>query len=241
MSIERRYDPKHQASLKALLELDDSEIKTLVSIVDYRQHKSIASEVLASLIRMEFGKESGLFDAITATLHQRVIKGVQSCLRKKEWVRLGASNSELVEDAAIYFWEKFIENEEAICNAEVRFGIYLQNRVVDYFRSQLAEKNTILSIDKLETVDKDGKKSNFVDSIPDTLENSPEMHAIRTQDSSVLMNILIKLPKKERNAFYFRAECKFDWNKIAKLIGCSVPTARKLFNSSLKKLQGAIE
>ena len=45
----------------------------------------------------------------------------------------------------------------------------------------------------------------------------------------------------ERNAFYFRAEFKYEWKKVAELLGCSIPTARKYFDGAMEKLEGALD
>jgi DNA-directed RNA polymerase specialized sigma24 family protein len=49
------------------------------------------------------------------------------------------------------------------------------------------------------------------------------------------------LPKRERDAFYFREEFKYEWAKVAELLGCSVPTARKYRDQAMDKLKGAME
>ena len=238
----RKRDPKHEASLNVLIKLDTYDMKLLLSIDDYRNSDFIASEVLASLVIMKYGEQSDLLGAIVKSLHKRVIKGIQGCIKRNETLQvLVATNSEFVQETASYFWEKLLDDKQVVSNSEVRFGVYLQNRVVDYMRHLLTDENTRESMDNFANVDEEGNTSNFIDTVSGDHDDSPEMIAIRSQEQSKLMSALMGFPENERNAFYFRVECKYDWTTVAQFIGCSVPTARKLYNSCMEKLKGVFE
>ncbi len=238
----RKRDEKHESALNFLVQLDCEEIKRLLLIEDYRNSEYVASEVLASLIRARYGLQSDLLELITRALHRRVIIGIHACIRKNETLRsLTMDNSELVQDTVSYFWEKFFEDEQLVSNSEVRFGVYLQDRVIDYMRHLLTEENTRESVDTFTATDEEGNFSNYIDTVEDDINNSPEIEVMRLQDKSRVMTALINLPQKERNAFYFRVECEYDWMKVAKLLHCSIPTARALLNLSIEKLQGALK
>jgi DNA-directed RNA polymerase specialized sigma24 family protein len=84
----------------------------------------------------------------------------------------------------------------------------------------------------------DGDPMNFIDTVEDINGETPENAAMRRQLSAKMMGVLMALPKQERNAFYFRVECGYDWITVAKLLGCSIPTAREYVKRSLEKLQG---
>jgi RNA polymerase sigma factor (sigma-70 family) len=238
----RKRDPKHEASLNTLIQLLPEHIHRLLLINDHHNSEYIASEVLASLVRARYGVQSDLLGLITRALHRRVIIGIHACIRRNETLRtLAIDNSELVQDTASYFWEKFFEDEQLVPNSEVRFGVYLQDRVIDYMRHLLTEENTRESMDTFTSIDEEGNSSSYIDTVPDDLNDSPEINVMRLQDQSRLMSALVNLPQKERNAFYFRVECKYDWVKVAELLGCSIPKARDLLNLSIEKLQGALK
>jgi RNA polymerase sigma factor (sigma-70 family) len=118
--------------------------------------------------------------------------------------------------------------------------VYLKNKVDDYMIHLLTDENTIPSVDDMDATDEDGDEVEFYEMVKDPNCESPEEAAMRAQLSAKITNALVALPRPERNAFYFRIECEYDWHKVADLLECSVPTARKLVKRSLDKLQGAI-
>lgn len=237
----RKRDPKHEVSLNALIGLQPDQIKQQLLIDDYQHPDYVASEVLASLVRARYGKQSDLLEMITRAFHKRVIKGIQHCINRQETLRnLALSDNEFVGEATSYFWEKFSEDVQTVSNAEVRFWVYLQNKICDFKKHLQIEENTRLSIDSFTAADEESDSSNYIDTIVDE-SNDPEINAMRSQDKSRLMSTLMRLPQKERNAFYFRVECEYDWVKVAQLLECSIPTARSLLNLSIEKLQGALK
>lgn len=237
----RQRDPNHESRLRQLLELSPEDCKRQMATADYRQPGYVASEVLASLIRVRFGAATGVLSAATEALLRRVITGTEARIRGKEaWRQLEHNNSEVVAEAIAYFWDKFLHDQQAVCNAEVRFAVYLKNKVDDYMIHLLTEENTMPSVDDMDTTDEDGDEVECYEMVKDPNCESPEEAAMRAQLSAKVTSALMVLPRPERNAFYFRIECEYDWNKVADLLECSVPTARKLVKRSLDKLQGAI-
>lgn len=238
----RKHDPKHEIRLNALTSLKPDQIKHQLLIDDYLHPDYVASEVLASLVRIRYGLQNGLLELITRTLHKRVIIGIQGCINKNQTLRsLVVSNGELIKDATSYFWEKFLGDEQAVSNAEVRFGVYLTNRVIDYMRHLLTNKNSSESIDGFTSIDDEDSTSNFIDTVSDEFEESPEMIVIRNQTKSELNTALMKLTKNERAVFSYRSEYEYDWKQIAQFMDCSIPTAQKLFKASKEKLLGVLK
>ena len=102
----------------------------------------------------------------------------------------------------------------------------------------LTNENTMESIDDMGAKDEDGDEVEFIDIVKDPNGECPEQATMRGQLSAKITNALMALPRRERNAFYFRVECEYDWRKVADLLTCSVPTARELVKRSLEKLRG---
>ncbi len=238
----RQRDPNHERRLRQLLELSPEDCKRQIAITDYRQPDYVASEVLASLIRVRFGATTGILTAATEALHRRVVTGAEVRIRGKEaWHKLARNSSEVIAEAIAYFWDKFVHDQQSVCNAEVCFAVYLRNKVDDYMKHLLTNENTMESIDDMEAEDEDGEEVKFITMVKDPNGTSPEQIAIRGQLSTKITSALMALPRRERNAFYFRVECEHDWQQVADLLECSVPTARKLVKRSLEKLQGALD
>jgi len=238
----RKRDPKHEVSLNALISQKPDRIKQQLLIDDYQHSDYVASEVLASLVRARYGKQSDLLEVITRAFHKRVIKGIQHCINRQETLRsLALSDSEFVKEAASYFWEKFSEDVQTVSNAEVRFWVYLQNKVFDFKKHLLTEENTRQSIDSFTAADEEGNSSNYIDTVSDDSNDSPEINLMRSQRKAKLMSALMHLPQKERLSFFYRVECDYDWVKVAHLLDCSIPTARSLLKLSIDKLQGALK
>lgn len=237
----RQRDPNHERRLRQMLGLDPDECKRQIAIGDYLQSGYVASEVLASLIRVRSGATTGVLSAATEALHRRVIEGAEMRIRTKAaWRQLEHNNSEVVAEAISYFWDKFLHDDQAVCNAEVRFAVYLENKVDDYMRHLLTEENTRPSVDDMVGTDEDGDEVDFIDTVKDANGESPEDAAARGQFSAKITSVLMALPRRERNAFYFRVECEYEWKKVGELLGCSIPTARELVKRSLEKLRGEL-
>lgn len=234
----RKRDPLHQKRLEEILKLPPSDVKIQISIEDYRTPGYVSSEVLASIVRTGYGKATGVLDVAAAMLLRRVIVGASLRIRKKSfWREIAEHNNTVLDEAVSYFFEKFFEDTSEVSNSEVRFAIYLENRVDDYMKHLLAQKNSQSSLDAMSTIDEDGQQTHYVDTLEDDQAEQPLDFCMRKKLSIDLNDALMKMPKKERNAFYFRYECNYDWKKVAELLGCSIPTARDWVSKCEAKLK----
>lgn len=239
----RQRDPNHERRLQGLLTSSADDCKRQIAVSDYRKNDYVASEVLASIVRLRFGQTTGVLHAATEEMHRRVVKMVEIHTFRRHsdaWRELKHNCSEVVVDAISYFWTTFIEDEQVVCNAEVRFAVYLQNKVDDYMKHLLIEENTRKSINDIAASDEDGDEADFIDTVEDDIGKSPEAVAIKMQENEKINGAFMSLPRIERNAFYFRMECEYDWDTVAKFLGCSIPIARQHLNRGLEKLQGAL-
>lgn len=237
----RQRDPKHEQRLQSLLATSVDDCKRQIAVSDYQRTDYVASEVLATIIRLRYGQSTGILSVATEELHRRIVRRVEILIGDNvAWKELKRNCSEVLVDAVSYFWTKFIEDGQVVCNAEVRFAVYLQNKVYDYMRHLLTEENTRKSVDAMSASDEDGNETEFIDTVEDKHGESPEAAAIRKQESVKNASALMALLPAERHAFYFRMECGYDWKTVAQLLDCSIPTARQHLNRSLEKLQGAM-
>ena len=235
----RKRETHHQIQLDSIPSIATSELSRRFGL-DHHHPDHIASEVLATLVLNRVGQASGVTDAAAEAL----IKRIQSLVGKRwqgmksrpEVIRRGG---QAFEDVLDYVWDKLLEEKGPLSNAEYRFGIYVGNRVDDFLRHLRAEKNSMDSVDGMES--EDDSATFTADDIEDDNAETPEEALMRKQQSGKVIQVLMDLPKLERDAFYFREEFKYEWAKVAAMLGCSVPTARKYRDQAMNKLKGAME
>jgi hypothetical protein len=238
----RKRDSKHQAQLASIQPLGPPELIRRIGIGDHNDSSHIASEVLATLIRNRFGQADGVVGAAVEELNRRIQvlvgKRMRGMMGQPEVARRG---DQALPDTIDYVWDRFFEETVAISNAEVRFAVFVRDRVDDFMRHLRADKNSMESVDAMIVSDKEGNTTPFIDTVEDTDADNPEQALASKQQNAKVVIALMALPKVERNAFYFRAEFKYEWKKVAELLGCSIPTANKHFAAAMEKLEGALE
>jgi hypothetical protein len=238
----RKRDSKHQAQLASIQPLGPPELIRRIGIGDHNDSSHIASEVLATLIRNRFGQADGVVGAAVEELNRRIQvlvgKRMRGMMGQPEVARRG---DQALPDTIDYVWDRFFEETVVISNAEVRFAVFVRDRVDDFMRHLRADKNSMESVDAMIVSDKEGNTTSFIDTVEDTDADNPEQALTSKQQNAKVVIALTALPKVERNAFYFRAEFKYEWKKVAELLGCSIPTANKHFAAAMEKLEGALE
>lgn len=238
----RKRDPKHQAQLASIQPLSPPQLIRRIGIGDHNDLSHIASEVLATLIRSRFGQAEGVVSAAVEELNRRIQvlvgRRMRGMMGQPEIARRG---DQALPDTIDYVWERFFEETVAVSNAEVRFAVFVRDRVDDFMRHLRADKNSMESVDAMIAGDMEGHTTPFIDTVEATDAENPEQVLASKQQNAKALNVLMALPKVERNAFYFRAEFKYEWKKIAELLGCSIPTANKHFATAMEKLEGALE
>ncbi len=235
----RKYQPQHEKKLKIIEGLTAIEVIRRIRVVDYKADDFLDSEVLASLIRNRVQASDGVVDEAVDVLNRRIQVLVGKRLGS-EWYKMKARGSTVIEDTIDYVWEVLLK-AEGISNCEVYFTVFVHDRVDEYMRHLLTKKNSMESIDAMTVHDKDGNETAFIDTVMDDGIETPEEILMRTQQTAAVCGILMSLPQTERNAFYFRVICQYDWKKVAAFIGCSIPTARQHLNRSLEKLMEAMK
>ncbi len=237
----RKRDPNHTARQALLQSQPKAEWLRQVAITNYKDPDYVASEVLAALIRVRFGNDNGQLDSAVNALNRRIVSlSRKHIYTHPVWASLAANNSELVIDAIQYLWGKLLSDTQEISNSEVRFAIFLSNRVDDFMRHQLTYDNSMPSSNDSDTSNEDDESIKLIDTLVDPECETPEEYAIRVERKERVLKMMMGLPKLERNAFYYRKELEYDWPKVAELLGCSIPTAHKHYKSCVDKLKGEL-
>lgn len=235
-------DQNHERSRKALVKLDAVELRRRIDIENYRHPNYVESEVLASLVRARFGKDSGVLDHAGAVLYGRLMTLIDRYFSKNtKWHAVVYSSSETLKDATSYAWLVMLEDKNTVSFAEVRFLPWVEARAEDYLQQQLAQKNQIQALETMSARDEDGREMAYENSLEGDADDLPDAILERKQLSARLNTMCMGFEHLVRRAVYFRLECRYEWSKVAELLDCSVPTARKYYNIGMEGLKGAMK
>lgn len=236
----RKRQPKHENQLKSIEGASPTEVIRRIGVVDHTATDFLESEVLAALIRNRVRESDAVVTEATVVLNTRIQVLAGKRLRGEKWSGMRDRGSTVIEDTIGYVWDALLAGE-GVSNSEVYFAVFVRDRVDDYMRHLLAQKNDMESIDAMTVDDDEGNQTPLTEMVKDDDTETPEEFLMRTQQTAAVRTMLGLLPPAERNAFYFRIFCEYDWKKVAEYIGCSVPTARQHLKRSFEKLQGVME
>ena len=243
----RQHQPQHLAALQNLWSLPPAQAYASIAIDDYKDPNYVPSEVLAMLVRSGSSHGTPLREAATAALNRRVLSIVHGLIRGvQRWSRFGGREV-VVEDAVQTVFLKLLSNPSVISNSEVCFAVFVKDRTTDYIRSLTTRKASSLSYDALaspDQEDEDGRSDSFFDTVADPAAITPEEFALRRELHARVEATYLGLPRMQRLAIYFRLEYgphlerELEWEEVAKLMECSVPTARKHYRAGVETLMG---
>ncbi|AOJ02442.1 hypothetical protein WS70_11900 [Burkholderia mayonis] len=219
----RTRDSAHEAELKQIAALPEEQLLRRIQL-DHTEVGHVPSEVLATIVRTHFGRAAGVIAAAVAMLNRRIQlivgKRWQGAKDRPEVERRGG---QAFTDAIDYIWLKFFEDKAPLSNAEVRFGVFVRDRLDDFLRHLRTEMNSMDSVDGMQEAHEGAA---ILEGLEDPDGESPEEALEKKQLSAAAVKALMNLPRQERDAFYFRAELRYEWKQVAQLLRCSVPTAR---------------
>lgn len=236
----RKRHSKHDKQLKSIEDVEPTELIRRIKIVRFDAADFLDSEVLASIIRNRHQNSAGVVNEATVVLNKRIQVLVGKRLRSVTWIGMAFRGSTVIEDTIDYVWDALLDGE-GLSNCEVYFAVFVRDRVDDYMRHLLSQKNSMESVDAWTVANEDGGSTPFIDSVENEDAETPEEILIRTRLTAAMRGKLLSLPQAERDAFFLRIECLYEWKEVAEFIGCSIPTARQHLERGLKKLQGAME
>lgn len=222
-------DSQHERRRIELVVLAPAEQIRKIKIVDYRDPDYVPSEVLASLVRARFGMNTGVLDRSVNVLYSRLMKLVDAYFKKNpNWSKVVRRSSETLKEATAEAWVSLMTDKNSVSFAEVRFLPWVEARVLDFLKAQTRKKHLPNRPDDPDHVQ-----------VADEEQDTPEEALAREQLAAGLIGVLLACPPKVRQAIYLREKCEYQWPDVAKLIGCSIPTARSYYKQGLKALAGA--
>lgn len=236
----RKRQARHESQLKSIEWVEPKEVIRRMRVADHAAGDFLDSEVLAAVVRNRVREAEGVVTEAAVVLSKRIQAIVGKRIRGELRAWMIDRGSTVIEDTIGYVWDALLE-DEGVSNSEVYFAVFVRDRVDDYMRHLLAQKNSMTSIDAMTVNDEEGNETPLIETIQDDEAETPEEIVMRAQQTAAVRTVLMSLPRAERNAYYFRIVCDYEWKKVAELLRCSVPTARQHFNRSVEKLQGVME
>lgn len=238
----RKPDPRHEQQLHSLAGLSDEELIERIGVRNHDDARHVHSEVLSTIIRHSSGRPQKVIAAAVEALNARIQVLVGRRWHGLKWLpgaRRRGSNA--LQDTIDYVWDRIFE-DKGLSNSEVRFAVFTRERVDEFMRHLEADKNSMDPIGGMSVVDpKTGEETPLIELQEDTECEKPEAALVHKQQSKALDDAILSLPTKQRRAFLLRAKFEYDWPQVASALGCSVPTARKLYEQAREALQGALK
>jgi hypothetical protein len=234
----RTRDPVHVTEMNQIAALPEHELLRRIRL-RHTEPQHISSEVLAAMVRSHLRRTKGIAEAAVAMLNDRIQLIVGARWRgAKDRHEVQRRGNQAFADAIDYVWMQFFEDKSPVSNAEVRFGVFVRDRLDDFLRHLRTEANSMDSVDGMESEE---QETSIVEGLEDTCGERPDEALERKQLTEAAIRELMKLSRKHRDAFYYRSEQEYEWTKVAELLRCSVPTARSYYAKALESLKGVLE
>lgn len=182
-----------------------------------------------------------LLDNIIAKLNGRIVAMVRKFFGRMPSVLRGEESMQ--QDAASSVWEGLLEDESPVGEgfAEQRFVLFVHGKLVDFLRTELTQERGSVLLSQLSPENVEEEAVAFEDNQAADVDDQPENEAQRNELRDRLTRMMGRMPKKEKLAVYFRLEQGYDWERTARFMNCSVPTARKYYALGVKRLQGELD
>jgi hypothetical protein len=238
-------DPIHQKTLEQAEQQPEEELRRRLAVKNYRDPDFLPSEVLSSFIKLRFGKTSRLLDVIISTLTARVVILVGRFFKKSPGVLRGGEEAK--KDAAATVMAAIVADQKPLgCGfAEIRFAPFVECRLLDFVEKERGEEKETevfsdVSPGKVDG-DEEGAEVPFEQTVAGSAADQPENEAYRKEMKERLARAFATMTKLEKLAVYLRLEHKYKWEKTARLMKCSVPTARKYYDQGIARLNGEMD
>jgi hypothetical protein len=170
----------HLASSMAL------ESKELVRRIGTRGHlhpEHVRSEVLATIVRTGYAAEHGATTAAIEELNERMTRETTRRWRRVAYLpEVRRRGNQFVPDAVTYMWDKFLEEQSTLSNAETVFIAFVRDRFEEFVRHLGTTSNDMDSVDGMDVTDAEGNRDSFISTVADSNAETPEEALIRAQD-----------------------------------------------------------
>lgn len=235
MAQPKAYQPQHLLQLQKVLALSQADADAALAITDYKHPDFVNSEVLSILVR-NGGSPKHLREMAASSLNRRILWTVVGLRKLNETWGTLLNRPQVLEDTIQTVWVHLLKDSTPVAASEVHFRLFAQGRAMDYLRSLMAKKRSDVSYDQFVSGDLDDEP--FVARIADDDAPGPEETALREELRKSLYAAYMALPKKQRNAVYYRLDEGHSWKQVAEFMKCSEPTANKHYDAGIAALLG---
>lgn len=236
-SYKRR--PNHEACLAEVFKMSSDQLIAALAIKRYDEPGYIPSEVVVTLVRGNFGGCARVKDAVALTLNQRLVDGLGVFLSQHLKMHgVMTRSSESAAEAVAYVRERIFRSKVAVSFPEVAFGPFLGTRFLDWFKSQLALKNRLPSIDALRAAqDDDGNELSLAGQVVDDVGLKPDEKLERKQLILACRAAVLQLSENQRTALIWCEVHDMTHKQAAALMGLSESSVQKYVKSALEALR----
>lgn len=231
--------PEHERCLAEVFKMDGDKLLGALAIKKHTQAGYIPSEVLVTLARNGYGSSSRVRNAIAIALNERLVIGFKGYLnRNLKWFKVVSRSSEAQVEGVAYVRERIFRSQAEVSFAEVRFGMFIGMRLLDWFKSQTALKNKVPSIDgELAPKDEDGNQLSMADQVPDEVGLGPEAALQQQQLFASCRGAVLALPDKQRTAVLLCFHQNMTHKEAGKVMGLSESSVQKYVTAALNALR----
>lgn len=231
--------PEHELCLAEVFKMDGDKLLAALAIKKHTQAGYIPSEVLVTLARNGYGGSSRVRNAIAISLNERLVIGFKGYLnRNLKWFKVVSRSSEAQVEGVAYVRERIFRSQAEVSFAEVRFGMFIGMRLLDWFKSQTALKNKVPSIDgELAPEDEDGNQLSLADQVPDEVGLGPEAALQQQQLFASCRGAVLALPDKQRTAVLLCFHQNMTHKEAGKVMGLSESSVQKYVTAALNALR----
>lgn len=231
--------PEHEQWLARVFKMTEVQLLAALAIEKYSQPGYVPSEVLVTLARNNYGGRARVRDEIALTLNKRLVSELGLFFHREiNW--LGVLNSSNVsrEEAVAYVRLKIFGSSVDVSFAEVSFGPFVKMRLLDWFKSQIALKNSAPSVDAMAAEsDEDGSTLSLIDQVEDEFALTPEQALEQKQLMSKCRTAILALPERQRTAMTLVYLQNMTHKEAGSVMGLTESSVQKHVQKALLTLQ----
>lgn len=239
-----RYErrPEHQQCLDEVFRMDTDELLRRLAVERYDQPGFIPAEVVVTLARSRYGAGvARVRNAIALALNHRVIYELACFVDVyPKWYPVVARDSEQAADAVADIRLRIFSSTKEVSFAEVAFRMFAMRRLLDWCKSQVRQKNDMLSVDNLTASAEEGGRPTMAEELIDESVLPLEDQLARDERKMLLARCwqaVKALPEKQRTAVVLYVIQDMTYKEAGEVMQLDESTVRWHVKSALNALR----
>ncbi|MGN6529547.1 MAG: RNA polymerase sigma factor [Burkholderiaceae bacterium] len=239
-SYDRR--PEHQQCLAEVFRMDSDELLRRLAIEGYDQPGFIPAEVVVSLARSRYGAGAArVRNAVALALNRHVIYELAYFVASyPEWYSVVARDSEQAADAVAEVRLRIFSSDKEVSFSEIAFRMFATRRLLDWCKSQVRQKNDMLSVDNLTASAEEAGQPSMVGELIDESALALEDQLERDEHKKLLVRCwqaVKALPEKQRTAVVLYVVQDMTNKEVGEVMQLDESTVRWHVKSALNALR----